>query len=282
LLHTKASEKFREGDLKGAVDAAIAAAKEKPTDTAARGFLCEMLAFTGEYRRADKQLDLIADQAPDAASGVALFRQLLRGAMARYEVFHEGRAPELLEQPPAHLQLALRGLAALREGDRAEAANLVEQAEAARPAVAGRRDASGFADWRDLNDVTASVLEVITSTGKYYWVPLECVAHIAFEAPKRPRDLLWRQASIHVHGGPEGVVYIPAIYPGTSACEDDGLRLGRATIWKEDAGPPVAGQGQRTFLFDETDLPIMELGTIETYPPGDPATGNTATGGAAW
>lgn len=269
MAHAQASEKYRAGDLNGAIEAAIAAVKAKPTDTAARGFLCELLAFAGDYQRADKHLDLIADQDKDAASGVALVRQLLRGAMARHEVFHEGRPPELLDDPPAHLRLSLRALAALRAGDRAEAATLVEQAEAERPAVAGERDGGRFADWRDLDDVTAGILEVITSTGKYYWVPLERVAHLAFEAPRRPRDLLWRQASIQVRGGPEGVVYLPALYPGSHAAEEDGPRLGRATTWQADdaAGAPVTGLGQRTFLFDETDLPILELGTIDTDPP---------------
>jgi type VI secretion system protein ImpE len=63
-----------------------------------------------------------------------------------------------------------------------------------------------------------------------------------------------------VRGGPEGDVYLPAMYEADATCSDN-LRLGRATEW---AGPtPFRGSGQRVFLMGEEGAPIHELETIE-------------------
>jgi len=135
-----ASKAYEAGDIAGAVAAATAAVKARPTDTAARGFLCELLCFQGVIERVDKHLDLLVDQQPDLAPGLALFRQILRGEAARREVFDEGRAPEFVGPPPEHVLRALKALAALREGEAGEALALSAQAEEMRPAVPGRLD----------------------------------------------------------------------------------------------------------------------------------------------
>ena len=58
-----------------------------------RGFLAELLCFDGSLERADKMLDLIGSQDPQAALGLALFRQQIRAEMARREFFGDGRVP---------------------------------------------------------------------------------------------------------------------------------------------------------------------------------------------
>ena len=50
---------------------------------------------------------------------------------------------------------------------------------------------------------------MLTSTGKYYWIPMERVEMIEFHDPARPRDLLWRRAHMVVRGGPDGEVFLP-------------------------------------------------------------------------
>ncbi|MEI7815483.1 MAG: type VI secretion system accessory protein TagJ, partial [Coriobacteriia bacterium] len=73
---------------------------------------------------------------------------------------------------------------------------------------------------------------VLTSTGKYYWIPLEAVELAEFRPPERPRDLLWRPTHMVVTDGPDGEVFLPTIYPLTFANGDDQLRLGRGTDWR--------------------------------------------------
>ena len=100
----------------------------------------------------------------------------------------------------------------------------------------------------------------VSTTGKYFWVPTHKVEFIEFEKTQRPRDLLWRQATVEVRGGPEGVVFIPATYPMTpSGPVATALRLGRATDWSTDAAGPVRGIGQRMFLAGEEGVGMDEI-----------------------
>jgi type VI secretion system protein ImpE len=113
-----------------------------------------------------------------------------------------------------------------------------------------------------LDDLTSSFLEVITSTGKYFWVPLEKIQRLEFRPPRLTRDLIWRSAQIEVAGGPDGEVYIPVLYPTAPPESDPQLLLGRGTEWIGGKGAPVRGIGQRTFLVGDSDRPILELGEL--------------------
>ena len=118
-----------------------------------------------------------------------------------------------------------------------------------------------FDDLRDVDDLLAGTFEVLTSTGKYFWIPTERVISAEFHPPKRPRDLIYRRVSMTVSDGPDGDVYIPAIYTGVDDTSEM-LRLGRETDWQQAEGGPVRGVGQRVFLVGEEDVAIMELGAL--------------------
>jgi type VI secretion system protein ImpE len=257
-----ARQHYDAGNLREAIAAATAEVKQAPADPDRRGFLCELLCFAGELERADVQLDAMGSQAPEAMVGISLFRQLVRGERWRQQVFAEGRVPEFLEPPGEALRMHLEALICLREGKAADAARLLGQAEEKRPKVSGRCNGRPFADLRDLDDVTACFFEVLTSTGKYYWVPVERVELMEFRPPARPRDLLWQRMHLIVRGGPDGEVYLPTLYAGTHAEAEDRLRLGRATDWRGGDGGPVRGVGQRTFLVGEESVPILEVQEI--------------------
>jgi len=254
---------YRAGDLAGAITALSDVVRKKPTDEAARALLAEMLFFDGAFDRADTQLNAISNLHPEKAVGIALWRQLVRGAVAREQLFTEGRMPEFLDPPGEHVRLLLKALTELRGDDSTAVAALLQEAEAMRPPVAGRIDGKVFSDLRDLDDLFAPVLEVFTSTGKYYWVPLETIETLAFDPPQRPLDLLWRQATLAVRGGTEGVVYIPAVYPQLPGeTREDALKLGRATDWQEGPEGVFRGRGQRCFLVGDSDVPIMDITEI--------------------
>lgn len=255
-------ECYQAGKLQEAISQATAAVKAKPTDAEARGFLAEMLCFAGDWERVDKQLDVIAHQDPEAMVGAALFRQLIRAEVCRAQFFTEGRLPELLDQPPPAVRLSLEASVLLREGKAAEAAPLLAQAEEQRPHLKGTCNGKAFDDFRDCDDLIAPALEVLTSTGKYYWIPVERVESIEFRAPARPRDLVWRRARLIVRDGPDGEVYLPANYIGSAASPDEQVRLGRYTEWQGGEGTPVRGLGQRTFMIGEEGRPILELQTV--------------------
>lgn len=256
---------FRAGRLEEAVAAAGAAVKAKPGDIAARVLLVELLVFAGNFERADVLLDAAGQLDPGATLVVAEFRQLLRAEMARRQLYRDGRVPEFLGEPGPVERGLLAALVALREGDAAAARAHAEAAEAARRVAPGTADGVLFGDFRDASDLCSGVFEVLTTTGKYFWVPVARVTEVTFHKPARPRDLIWRRASMAVEAGPDGDVYIPVTYAVPGATEDAGLapeyRLGRATDWRERGGI-VTGVGQREFLVGDEAVPIMELGAL--------------------
>jgi type VI secretion system protein ImpE len=266
---SEAGRLFREGKLGEAVAAANAAVRKAPTDVASRVLLAELLLFAGGVERIDVVLDACADLDPSAAIVVAEFRQLLRGEIARRQLFSEGRVPEFLGEPTEAQRLALAALVASRAGEMAEAARLAAQAEEARIHPSGSMGQATFDDMRDADDLLATCFEVLTTTGKYFWIPPERVATLECQPMKRPRDLFWRRATMHVSGGPEGEVYLPTTYPPVPGAAEpgDALRLGRATDWLrlgEDG--PTRGLGAVTLLVGEEPMTWLEMGPITFRP----------------
>ena len=254
-----ASELFRAGKLAPAVEAANAAVRSTPADLGARILLAELLLFVGNLQRADTILDAAAEVDPAAMVVVAEFRQLIRAAQARHQHRREGRLPEFLGEPTPALRSGLAALVALRAGDAQQMARHAAEAEAARPRVPGSAGDLPFDDFRDVDDLHAGLFEVLTTTGKYYWIPTERVASVEFHPPRRPRDLVWRRATVSVNEGPDGEVYLPVIYESEKPDLSDEYLLGRATDWVGPEEGPVVGIGQRVFLVGDEATGIMQL-----------------------
>jgi type VI secretion system protein ImpE len=257
-----AYELYRQAKLAEAIEAALRRVKTAPTDAEGRLLLCDLLCFDNQLERADRQLGVLVQQDPGMAGGVGLYRQLVRAEVARGDVFQSGRSPEFMGEIPDFLKLHLRASIALREGNVSEAGDLLRQAEQRRPSVQGECDGETFADLRDLNDLTGPFLEVLTSTGKYYWIGWERIEKLEFRPPKYLRDLLWRQTEMVIRDGPDAVVYVPVLYPGSHGSQDPEVRLGRRTDWIETLGGPTAGVGQRTLLVGDGDKSILSIGRI--------------------
>jgi len=253
---------FRAGRLNDAVAAASAAVRKAPADLAPRVLLAELLLFAGNFERADVILDAAGAAEPRAAIVVAEFRQLLRADTTRRQLRRDGRLPEFLGAPTEALAVILQAHVSLRAGDPPGAATLLARAEQLRPRAPGTAGGSAFDDFRDADDLNAGFFEVLTTTGKYFWIPTERVETIEFHPPKRPRDLFWRRVSMSVRGGPDGDVYLPATYDNDDPSRGDAFRLGHATDWVQQADGLTQGIGQRAFLLGDELIPIMELTEI--------------------
>ena len=251
---------FRQGRLGDAIKAAGQFVQRNPTDAGQRMLLAELLLFTGEFERADAVIVAAEAVEPNAALAVAEFRQLLRAAMARRQLVSDGRLPEFLGEPTPVQRTILQALVALNAGDRNAATEAAAAAEAIRPTVPGIADGSAFDDFRDADDLCSGSIEVLTTTGKYFWIPAERVVSMELHPPKRPRDLFWRRCTMSVRDGPDGDVYLPVLYE-ISAGADDSLRLGRGTEWSNTT--PVIGRGQRVFLVGNEGIPITQLQSLE-------------------
>ncbi len=252
---------FKSGQLAEAVDSQLSFVKKNPSDSHARFFLAELASFQGDWDRVDRQLDAIASQDNKVAMLPLLFRQLVRAEVLREQVFFEGRAPELVVSLAQDCQLQLEACTALRLGQYADCRQILERADQERPLVHGTCDGKSFETLLDADDRLRGIAEVLTASGKYFWVPWNSIQSLEFSKPERPMDLIWRKAAISVKDGPEGEVYIPTRYPQPTGWTDE-QRLGRTTTWVEHANGIVTGIGQRTLLIEEDGIPLLEIGQI--------------------
>ena len=259
---TDAGSLFKAGKLDEAVAAATDAVRKAPTDLGPRLLLCELLLFQNRLDRIDTLLDAASTIDPAAAVGVAEFRQLLRAEIARREMMTEGRVPEFLGEPTASQRSTLAALVALRAGDIPGAAAAASQAEDARLHPAGIMVDVTYDDLRDADDILCGSLEVLTTTGKYFWIPMERIRSMQPHKPGRPRDLFWRRATLVVADGPTGEVYLPALYD-TPPDADDQLRLGRATDWLDLGHGLTRGAGQKLLIVGEEGVPLLQLAALE-------------------
>ena len=106
----------------------------------------------------------------------------------------------------------------------------------------------------------AAHIEVLTTTGKYFWIPTASITELEFRKPERQRDLLWRRAHLSIHDGPDGEVFVPAIYCSREATAAQ--RLGHVTDYDSSEGGPSFGRGLREYLLGEEAKTILELGRI--------------------
>ncbi len=260
-----AREFFNVGDLNGAIDALTRSVKERPDDLQQRTFLFELLCFSGDYVRAEKQLDVLAQDSPNAELGAQVYRNNLSAERERRGLFNAGVYPHFIVEPPAYLDLHLAAINRIREGNFAEARALLDRAEEERPARPGLIDGQPFEDFRDYNDLVAPALELIVQ-GKYAWLPFEQIHRIEIDPPKRLRDLMWATARVEATDeavGAIGEVFLPTLYAGSNEHASDLVKLGRMTDWHELSDDVAAAVGLRVFLVDGEDKPIFEARTIE-------------------
>jgi type VI secretion system protein ImpE len=230
-----AKELYQAGRLKEAVQAAGAEVRNNPIDTRARTFLFELLAFAGEFDRADKHLEVLAQAGADAQLGAVLYRAALAAERTRQELFAKG------EYPRGKPDAATAPPAATINGRRYES---VEDAD---PRIGAR-------------------LEVFAA-GSYLWIPFEHIATVRMEPPRRLRDLLWAPALVATgpsfKGRELGEVLLPVIAPLSWKHSDDAVRLGRVTHWEEAGEGLTVPVGQKMLLADDEEIPWLEIRSLE-------------------
>src|SRR5579872_1785631 len=153
-------EFFQSGRLQEAIQALGEEVRNAPLDARKRTFLFELLCFAGEYDRAEKHLDVLAQAGPDSATGALLYRAALAAERSRRDLFEKKEYPG---PPPDAGELR------------------------------GTCNGQPFESIEDSDPRIGPRIEMFAA-GQYMWLPLAHVASIEIQAPKRLRDLLWAPA----------------------------------------------------------------------------------------
>ncbi len=260
-----AKQLFDNGDLQGAISQLIADVKANPLDQHNRLFLFELLCFMGDFQRAERQLDAVAQVSGDATVelGIEIYRGILRAEASRRHLFQgQSRQPKFLSEPPPYTALHLKALTEIIQQHFDEAERSLKESSDLRKSLGGQLDDTHFDDFKDGDDLLAPFLEVIIR-GDYLWLALEDVVRLEIPPPRTLRDLLWIPGKLDLREQRTIDVFIPVQYYGSSDHAEDPVKLGRMTVWENVGDEINLGKGQRTFLIDGDERSLLEIRKVE-------------------
>jgi type VI secretion system protein ImpE len=227
-----AKQFFEAGKVRDAERELTAYLRERPADVAARTFLFELLCFSGDYERAEKQLAVLSQGNPENEMGAVLYYSALHAEKTRHKVI---------------------GNQEFSKGGSTYSPS-------------GRLNGRPFSALRDADPDLGARLEVFAA-GAYLLIPFEHIASLQMEAPKRLRDTLWMPALVRTgpsfKGADLGEVLIPAIYPFSWKHPNESVWLGRVTDWAADDEGNEYPSGQRTLLLDGEEVSFLEIRSLE-------------------
>lgn len=253
-------EALRAGDVAACKAAQMERVKAAPGDAKERAFLSQIFMVEGDWDRAVKQLQMLADLQADSIDLVTDYCAALSAERARIEVLAGRAAPSIMGEPGAWLAKLVEALRLDAAGAGSEAYALRSEAFAEAPASAGQIDGTPFAWLSDADNRFGPVLEAVMN-GEYHWIPFSAIATLKFEPPKDLRDVVWTVGIITLTNGGEWPILVPTRYPDSDviAGGESGHALARRTDWSVLHEDHYTGLGQRMFASDETDIALLDV-----------------------
>ncbi|WP_319567752.1 type VI secretion system accessory protein TagJ [Cohaesibacter marisflavi] len=254
-----AEQRFKEGDLEGALSALQDDIRKTPQDASLRIFLFQLLCIMGAWQRAVQQLKTCATLDPQANAMAQMYRTAIICELYRNEVFQGTKQPLIFGEPEDWIASMIEALKYEASGNMAAAADLRAHAFEVAPAIGGQLDGQPFGWIADADPRLGPILEVIVN-GRYFWAPFSVMRQVHIEAPSDLRDRVWMPATITWSNGGDAVGLIPTRYVGTTGSKDNQLLLSASTSWQEGNGNLTAsGLGQRLFATDQSDFALMDV-----------------------
>ena len=141
---------FEAGKVREAQQALTTYLRDHPADNAQRTFLFELLCFSGDYDRAEKQLAVLSQGNAQSEMGAVLYYASLHAEKTRHQVFEK------------------------QEFSR----------DAAGGSIADSLNGRPFSSLRDADPDLGARLEVFAA-GAYLWIPFEHIASVRIDPPKK-------------------------------------------------------------------------------------------------
>jgi type VI secretion system protein ImpE len=229
-------DSFKAGKLDEAIAALSNELRRNPADSKSRTFLFELLCFSGDYERAEKQLDVLAQSGSQADLGALLYRGALNATRTRRDLFQDRKFPK----PTAP----------------SESADLLR----------GTLNGAPFETLVDADPRIGANVEVFAA-GSYMLVPFSLLSSVEIAPPRRLRDLLWIPAVIRTTPAFQdrelGETLLPALTPFSAKHASDSVRLGRETVWEETETGELCPVGQKVLLVDGEEMPILDVRKLQ-------------------
>jgi type VI secretion system protein ImpE len=229
-----------------------------------RVHLFQLLCVMGSWQRALEQLQLCAQLDAKALPMAQMYREAIACEMFRAEVFAGQRTPQVMGKPPPWIGLLIEALRHDASGQTSAATEMREQAMDAAQPTACCVDGVPCEWLMDGDARLGPVCEVFTN-GQYYWLPFESCAGVQVDLPSDMRDLVWSPAELLLANEGRVPALIPTRYPEPANLDldhVDALKQSRATHWIEHAPDSWFGVGQRVWMSDVGEHPILDTRLI--------------------
>jgi type VI secretion system protein ImpE len=220
---------FHAGRLSEAIAELGLELRKQPSSLRLRTFLFELLCFAGEFDRAEKQLDVLAEQNAEAQLGAALYKNLLRAHRQREEAFAGG----------------------------------VETADEEQSTISVRLNGKPYESCADEDPRIGPSLEVYSS-GAYTRIPYREIEQVEIAAPAALRDLLLIPAKVSVKDGfrsaENGIhVHLPTLAPSSWRHKDDAVKLGRMSVVEANGSGGFVPYGAKLLICDDEEIPLLDV-----------------------
>ncbi len=253
---------IKAGKLAEARSSLVAAVKAHPGDTASRTLLFQVLLFSGEWEKAQRHLESLAELDVKLMAATPLYENLLKCERERSEVVSLKTMPSFLPATPTYFQDYYQACQQLQSNLDGNGQEIFEAMASKIPQVTGTVNGVEFSGMRNTDDVLAFALEVFAHD-RYVWVPFDAIREIIVTPPQTLLDLMWISASITTWSGLSLNGYLPVLYPDSWKHDNEQAKMGRMTDWFTPSGSCVRGAGQQVFVFGDQDVSILELRDLQ-------------------
>lgn len=252
--------------------------KADPGSAKLRTHLFQLLCVLGDWQRALGQLQVCGQLDAKALAMAQMYREAIRCEMFRAEVFAGRRRPQVMGNPPTWIGFLIEALQHDGLGEAKAATDLRHQALA--EAVPKACSVDGVAcEWLADGDTRLGPVCEVFVNGQYYWLPFESCTGMQVETPTDLRDLVWSPAELLLPNEGRVPALIPTRYPQTTVPGQDNadsLKQSRATQWLEHAPEIWFGLGQRVWMSDVGEHPILDTRIISFVASAVAGDGKTA------
>lgn len=239
--------------------------RNKPEDVGLRVYLFQLNCLLGRLDKALAQLQALGSLTAETMLLAQVFRPVITCEMLRRDVFAGKRTPLVFGEPMEWVGLLVQANALVAQKNFTAASELRLRAFDLAPASDGNVNGTAFEWIADADSRLGPIFELMFE-GKYYWAPICRVQRLEIHPPEDLRDLVWTPGLVRWVNGGEVSCHIPARYIDSENSPDPAIKLGRKTDWRTEEGETAIGLGQRSFITDAGEYPLLECRTIELNP----------------
>lgn len=256
-----AASLLKEGNLADCKVQLFNEIKKDPSNIELRIFLFQLSCINRDWQRAQTQLDVLKDLSDSTLAMVNTYQQLIECEQKREKVLAGEKEPVCFGEPSDWLVYYVKAYQQFCSNNLDEANQLLQKGAKLAPAVSGSVNDVPF-EWLSDGDVRFGPSIEVMLNGGYYWLPLEYVSEINFEPVDDLRDLVWRAANLTLKNKGQLIAFVPARYPINTNTTDLQL-LARTCDWREPTEHFYIGHGQRVFVTDQDEYPLLNVDSIK-------------------